>query len=698
MSFKRALPGILLCACLVLSLSPSRTLQAAAAPGWTTLSTAAFASEPILDLAVSPAYALDRTLFVLTFGTGFNLWRTQDGALSWQKVLAGSGSVQLNYIGLSPDYGNAARVVYLLGSAESGPALWYSPDAGSTWSVRPAPEGTGAPNPFLVASDSGLYLAGFDAVNNQAFVRYSASGGVSFSAAVSAGSLPLCSMALSPGYAQDHTLLTGNTDGGVLCSSDGGGSFQPVSATALTGVMRVAFDENFAATRAVYTISDASGGGIYSASVGAGQPWQRLDTAFPSDERLGAVAVSSTGVLYAASSRLVNTASSRGGLLRCLSPVTPALFERVTAGLSDGAGLCEGSLRCADNQLWAIDSANNSLVTFADSLSQPVNLIAPAHNSAGIGVLSGNSVSGISLSWQTLEAGTAYQWQLSTASNFSVIPNGFSGNTAGTSVSAPSLAPVNIYFWRVRVTAPFYSPWSAVWCFSTPSPPVPPGVPQLLSPPQGNVDVILSPFFHWSQVPDASSYELVVSKRYDYANPVISRTGVRRLATNFWQSDVVLDYSTLYFWRVRAVGSSGTGSWTDTGIFTTLAAAVPASTVAPSSTAPSTTLAVTTALAVSTSPPLVSTSLHTAAPAATASITMLPPTPVLTVTSSAPTTDVQSPVTAVAPSTNVSPPVLPQISGETPDWVYYALAGGGSGLVLLSAIILLASSRKKPLL
>jgi hypothetical protein len=436
MFFKRALPGILLCACLAFPLIPRDTLQAAAAPGWAALSTAAFTSETIRDVAVSPSYALDRTLFALTFGTGFNVWRTQDGANIWQKIYTSAGGDIIDFVTLSPDYGGSAQVVYLLGSADGGPAIWYSADAGHTWSVRPAPQD--ASSPFIVASDSCVFLSGFDALANRAFVYYSANGGVSFTAGVSVGSLPVCSMALSPAYAQDRTLLIGNTDGGVLWSSDGGNSFGIVSSTALTGIMRVAFDENFAVNRTVYAASDAIGGGIYSTGVSAGQPWQRLDASSPSDETLGGLAVSPTGVLYAASFRPVDAASSRGGLLRCLNPVAPALFERVTAGLSGGAVLSEGVLECVGNHLWAIDGANNRLVTLVDSLSLPVNLVAPADNASDVGNFSSGAVSGVLLNWQPLEGATLYQWQLSMQSDFSIIASGFTGSTTGTGVTAPS--------------------------------------------------------------------------------------------------------------------------------------------------------------------------------------------------------------------------------------------------------------------
>ncbi|RJO62410.1 MAG: hypothetical protein C4542_04110 [Dehalococcoidia bacterium] len=663
------------------------------------LNTGAFSSEQLRDVAVSPKYAQDKTIFVLTFansgGALFNVWRTQDGALTWQKVFAASGSVQLDYVGLSPDYGRSARVVYLLGSTESGPALWYSADAGSTWSVRPAPEGTGAPNPFIVASDSGLFLSEFDGIN-QAFVRYSANGGASFNAGVSAGSLPVCSMALSPGYAQDRTLLIGNTDGGVLWSSDGGGSFQTVSATPLTGMMRVEFDENFAASRIVYAVSDSSGGGIYSASVGAGQPWQRLDPASPSDETLGGLAVSSTGVLYASSFRPVNAASSRGGLLRCLSPVSPASFERVTVGLSDGAVLSEGVLECVGNQLWAVDSAGNRLMTFVDTLSQPVRLSFPAHNASDVGNISSGRVSGVSLSWQPLEGATLYQWQLSAQSDFSIIADGFAASSAGTGVTAPSLALASTYYWRVRGITPLYSPWSDTWSFVTASL----GVPQLVSPLAWGA--ALKPLFQWNPVSKATGYELVVSRKSDFTNPVVSKTGTHSLTNSYWQSDVALDNSTVYYWRVRALASSLAGEWSAAGAFLTQAATVPTTTVVPSSTTPNTSPATTTALPVSTPPPsILTTPVTSTVPAVTVTVTILPvlpPSPVPTVIVPASTTAAQSPVTVVPPPTAGAPLIVPQIPGETPDWVYYVLAGGSAGVVLLSAIILLARSRKKPLL
>ncbi len=676
------------------------TFHAAGVLAWTTLSTSNFASETILDLAVSPAYATDKTLFVLTFKTGTNLWRTQDGAQSWQKVFTGSGSQILDYVGLSPDYGKSARVVYLLSSGDSGTMIWYSADAGSNWVVRPAPEGTGAPNPFIVASDSSLFLSGFDALNNRAFIRYSADGGLTYAVRTLTGNVPVYSMLLSPVYIQDRTILLGNTDGGVWWSENGGTSFLPVTGTGLTGSISVAFALSFNTSRIIIAASSSADGGIYRTSAGANQPWQRLDAAVSCGGMLGGLVTSSSGALYVSSFRRVITATSQGGLVRYLDPIAPFLCERVINGLNDGVVLLEGVLECVGNQLWTVDSAANRLLTFEDNLSQPVKLFTPANNALGVGNASTNSVSGVLLNWQPSEGALLYQWQLSVGSDFSVIPNGFTGTSSGTGVNAPFLVPSSMYFWRVRVAAPFYSPWSAVWSFTTPSRPVVLGVPLLVSPLTANIE--LKPMFYWNAVPGAGSYELVVSKASSYSNPVIAKTGISGLVGNSWQSDIDLIYDTKYYWRVRAMALTSTGAWSSAGIFITQTP-VNTDTVLPASTISNTVLLTTVALPSSnpptsaSKPPVAST---TSALITSFSMTPpgLPPAPVPVIVETVTITISEPPLTMVTLPITDELLIVPQIPAETPDWVYYFLVGGGAGVVLLSAIIVAARSRNKRLL
>jgi hypothetical protein len=611
-------------------------------------------------VAVSPKYAQDGTLFVLTFASGgHNLWRSQDGALSWQKV-AESGSCYWEYIELSPDYGISARVVYLVGGGDAGPMLWYSADAGLNWLTRPLPEDTGSPSPFIAASDNSFYIAGFDGLNNRPFVCYSADAGMNYTPGCALGSMPVYSLSISRDDAQNTVLLAGDTYGGVWLSGNNAAVFQPVYHGQLTGKISVAFDGHFADNYTVYAASNDSGGGIYCTSIGSGLPWQRLDAGEPSVGLLGGLALSATGVLYAASSQAVDYASSQGGLLRCLAPVEePYAWQRVISGLPDGTVLRNCILECSGNRIWAVDSAGDYLLTFEDTLSEPVKLFYPLNEASGIGNAAEASVGGVTLNWLPSGGAAQYEWQMSKEADFSAVPGGYKGNTAGTSVAVPVLSCGETYYWRVRAVAPLYSPWSETWSFTTASPEAEPGVPRLIAPLSAGAG--LAPLFRWDAVPGAEGYEIVVSPNMDLSVPVISKTGAQRITASYWQCDITLDYGTPYYWRVRATAESGCGAWSEKGLFVTLAepAFVPASTA-----------------------PLPPT---------------LPPMPPTGVTEPLPQTSLPA-TTVTLPAVTYSSPVSTATGSDTPSWMGYAVAGAGAAAVLLTAVLLRANRRKGRLL
>ncbi len=660
MFLKRALAALALCACLCLIFYQPAPVEAVAPCIWETVSAAAFASERITDLAVSPNYAQDGTMFALTFASGgHNLWRTQDGALSWRKVAA-SGGCCWDYIELSPYYGISARVVYLLGSGTGGAMLWHSSDAGENWVSRTAPADTGSPSPFMAASDTCLYIAGFDGLNNRPFVCYSSDAGMNYTTGGALGNVPVHSLSISRDSAQNTVLLAGDTYGGVWMSGNNGAAFQPVAPGQLTGRISVAFDAHFMENYTVYAASSDSGGGIYRISVGSGLLWERVDAASSAGGLAGGVAVSASGVLYVASSRAVDYASSQGGLLRCLDPAgEPYAWQRVAGGLPDGTVLREGILECSGNRIWAVDSAGNYLLTFEDTLSEPVKLFYPLNEACGIGNASTASVSGVTLNWQPADGAEMYEWQLGRNKEFSVLPSGFSGNTADTTAPLPSLSCGETYYWRVRAVAPLYSPWSEIWSFTTSFSPVKPGVPGLVAP--LSADTELLPLFRWDAASGAEAYEIVVSRNMDLSSPVISKTGAQAEADNFWQCGITLDYGTPYYWRVRAVGESGCGEWSEKGVFVTLAEPV----AVPSATAP-----------LPPAPPLMPSQ----------GVTQQPPQTSQTV------------LTAAVPSAVIPPPVASRSKGYANDWVWHALAGGVSGAGLIMAAMLLANRRKNRLL
>jgi len=88
----------------------------------------------IVDLAPSPNYSQDNTLFMLTLGSEHSLWRSLNSSPTWERVftttLANVDS--LNLVELSPQYGNVSQVVFIGGISNGNPAIWKSTDNGQS--------------------------------------------------------------------------------------------------------------------------------------------------------------------------------------------------------------------------------------------------------------------------------------------------------------------------------------------------------------------------------------------------------------------------------------------------------------------------------------------------------------------------------------------------------------------------------------
>lgn len=601
----------------------------------------------IVDLAVSPDYSQDGTLFMLTFGGKHSLWRSRNEGTQWERVfsstLASADSFKL--VELSPQYGSGRQVVFLAGTNGSHSVIWKSKDNGQVFTGR------GTPLPierWTVINDNSLFLGSYD--GGSRLVYHSLNSGLSYSSGTAVASQPLKSMALSPNYEQDRTLLVGNKDGWVYWSEDDGSSFRllgqrlPSSSTTPSEI-NVAFDPKFGKNKVVYAASNAavtsaSKERIYRFIIGQSDTWESIDSTLPPGSLLSQLAASANGVLYATNSRAVAAATKEGGLERSLNPTYSLgpTFETVIRGLDDGATLTGLWLR--GSQLWTIDSTNTRLMTYIDSLDLPVTLTSPPDQAQG--TASGN----VSLDWETLKGATKYQWQLDYDTDFSTIPAGFEGDTEKSSARSPALETATTYYWRVRATTPVLSPWSAKWSFTTSlgSTAI---APELYSPEAGDNGLPIKPILQWSAIAGADSYELLVSTDASFSNPIIVKIGDYALPTTAWQSNISLDYNTTYYWKVRASGSSSYSAWSAVGAFTTESAPSPAPPVpAP---APS---------------PLLSPSSPTSSP------TLSPPLP-------------------LPPS---SPPAQPTI----PDWLIYF--GGAllltTVLLLITLLVLVAGRRR----
>ena len=95
--------------------------------------------------------------------------------------------------------------------------------------------------------------------------------------------------------------------------------------------------------------------------------------------------------------------------------------------------------------------------------------------------------------------------------------------------------------------------------------------PVLQTPGYGDDDVALAPTFAWDAVDDATSYTLELANNPSYADAEVKSS----LKHTVYEWDLDLEYSTNYYWRLKAVSADAESDWTE-ATFTTVAAPVPA--------------------------------------------------------------------------------------------------------------------------
>ena len=612
--------------------------------------------EMVIDLAVSPAYEQDGVMFLLAWGNGYSLWRGENNR--WERVLSSrAGEIDcIDYVLLSPDYSDS-HTLYLAGSSGGSPVIWRSGDGGQSFVRRSAPLYIDC---WTIAADDAFFIAGFD--GSHGIVYRTTTGGKSYSPAF-AGSCPISSLALSSAYEQDGTLLAGNSYGGVFISTDNGGAFEALPQ--LSGVMKVAFDAQYADNGIIYAAGDSPDGGIYRLVAGEDDSWEAIDGTLAAGGMIGGLCVADNGALYAANFQLVDIEDNTGGLERCLEPALAGEFETVTAGLDDDAAL-EGLWLCG-SRLWSFDATHLKLMTFNDSLAQPVELALPLADDSDAGDYDDGEVN-IRLDWETLGTAGRYQWQISEDDNFASQETDFGGTTTASSVSLSQLEPDTTYYWRVRACRPLLSYWSEAWSFTTAAQEGDNSgieAPEPESPANGATDVQLNPIFRWSDAAAAEGYELLISTEAGCGNPVIAMAGDYSLSRNSWQPDINLCCDTTYYWKIRAADGEVYSQWSEAVAFTTGAGAA-------------------------TEPPLSNTP-----PAQTVIVTqvsVLPP-PVIT----PPPPPAQTSLTQTTITQRVTETVSKQVQvpADNPGWLYCVIGGMGAVIAVLLLLMLVLVFRKR---
>ncbi len=532
----------------------------------------------IVDMAPSPDYDRDNTLYMITFGNGHSLWRSQTGGITWERILSSTheGVDTLTRVGLPAQSWYSQPTVFLTGESLGRPAIWESLDNGQSYLVRhtrnPA-TGTDLPvDTWAIVDETTLFIGSYDGAESRLYKTINS--GFFFFEGVPVGNQPLNSIVLSPDYKTDGHIIAGNNNGWVFWSDDGGLSFQPlpreISSPPLSGQITVAFDPDYRNNRTIYAASNTPDSGIYRFVTGKSSGWEAIDNTLPPGARINQLVISDNGVLYTVNSQ------SGGGMERCLNPssLTYPPFDTATQGLSSGATLY--GLWRSGHRIWSIDTTNIKLMTYHDTLTTPVTQVSPDNEGAGIGNLTNNTITDISLDWETLEGATGYQWQCDSDIGLSSVPDGFEGTTTSSSVTLPPMEPSTTYYWRVRASSPVLGPWSEKWAFTTTLGTVAISF-QLESPGAGATDVPIKPIFQWTGIVGADAYELVLCENPDFSNPVIVRENDHALPSNAWQCETNLEYATAYFWKVRAINGSTRSPWSSVGSFTTESEPVDAS-------------------------------------------------------------------------------------------------------------------------
>jgi len=269
-------------------------------------------------------------------------------------------------------------------------------------------------------------------------------------------------------------------------------------------------------------------------------------------------------------------ADTTGGVNRCLNPtddtadvvwelpLTGFAAGETLAGIGAAGTVSSLSLTAGSNILWAIDTAAapEAIWTYEDTLAAPVILTSPGNKS------SVDSEDEVAFTWEDLNVDTVefYTLELNEYDDFSGPDLGatlIDDNEWSTGSGA--LDAGTTYYWRVTVTDPVSSRTSAEWSFITKVSQV--TAPVEVRPLPGAQDVILLPTFAWRPVTGAATYEILVATDAGFTSVVTSATTL----INAWEIDVELDYSTVYYWRVRGISASGApaGDWV-ISVFTTM--------------------------------------------------------------------------------------------------------------------------------
>jgi len=559
----------------------------------------------------SPGYLSDEshTLFMLTERSGTQSLFRYDGTY-WERVFC-STLVDHDYpqafqmVLVSPDFLTTNAV--LVGN--SGFEIWGSQDAGCSWDMFTFPC---YPKPYISAAvviDEDTVITGGAGPDAGWVYKTESHGSRPWSKYEVAGAGDAKSFALEPGYENPGSILLGDSQSQVFISEDSGETWELVG----TAIVKpdgydtsVVFDPGYATNHTIYA---ATGNVIARCVIDPGEYWAdqvwedigKATIAGTGDVYRGIVAAGDT-TLYVSDRATVADASpptgiDNGGVLRSLNPdaedAADVVFERIASGLTVDKTELSGLLLttdvsdegCAENILWALDlvtptpeyDGGQIVWIYEDTLAAPVVLERPADGQKLM------QTDRATLSWRELCGAECYEvWlfrycpecpeeKIKVPLEFTCPADDAECTTAETCLiigpedfgPEDGLEAGTTYYWQVRVCQghPTLSKWSEERKFTTALV----AVPELRSPECGGKDIILTPNFSWTEVPEVTSYDIELATTEAFTAGVVKGSST----VSAWVAPEPMEYATTYYWRVRAKKEDIYSDWR-VCIFTTM--------------------------------------------------------------------------------------------------------------------------------
>ncbi len=567
------------------------------------------------------------------------LSRTIDKGVSWQQIsLIDWANTTDNYtISSQTNYSNDNFLIMLVTGTTKYASLFETYNAGGTYERIFSYANEGIVNNMTTVAKTGDYVFAFNYLGDKfwrssdkgktfpriitaksAMTIYAIVGGDSIWTGHSDGKVWYTANAGRPWVEPDESEIDGSvssisvsgsnalvstTAGKLFVSIDGGVNFKRVGVTNVSTGTLISFarDTNYATNKTVFAVVRTANGGVWKIEVNEDDPastdWERIDTPSTTlnaggDTVSPYLALLANGVFYTVDTANVTTGDVKGGLWRCTNPLNdpegtdPPSFKRENAGLTNGAAWTYSTISGTSPYYIYYKSTQSSLVPYynqlmalSDILNSAVTLSAPADKATGEGYVTStvDLHREIILTWETKTGATSYHYQVGNDAEFKSLLTGNEANssTSGTQVSLTNFVAGKTYYWRLRVNAPFESPWSAVRSLTVASVTA---VFDISSPARGATNVDITPVLTWVPLDGAISYEIAVSKDSTFATADWSGSSIQTMV----KAGKALDYATTYYWRVRGVtgpapaeGTAPSGAWA-TGIFTTMAKPVAA--------------------------------------------------------------------------------------------------------------------------